>query len=145
MDFEETPLVNWAAFSEARAMLGNDFVRILGYFREDGVKSVAALEEAVRASDAAKLVIPAHTLKGEAYQFGAERLATMAEVIEMTARRCVELHQSPEELIKVIVQLRPAFEESLGLLEKESNPLVQRRAFGRKSHATANSSFGRAS
>ena len=46
--FEEH-LVDWTAFAQARSELGAGFVRILGYFREDGVKSVAAIEEAMRA------------------------------------------------------------------------------------------------
>ena len=136
-------LVNWTDFAQARRELGADFVRILGYFREDGIKSVAGIEEAMRARNAAALVIPAHTLKGEARQFGAERLSLMAEEIETVARRCVEYHESPEELIEQVVALRPAFEETLQLLEKEANPLVPRRpTFGRKADAVGQS-FGR--
>jgi len=140
--FEDAPLVNWSAFADARSALGSDFIRILGYFREDGVKSVAAIEEAMRSRNAAGLVLPAHTLKGESYQFGAERLALLSEKIEMTARRCVELHQEPDELLQDIVGLRALFEESLSLLEKEANPLVERRTFGRR--PVAGSAFGNA-
>lgn len=127
-------LVNWNDFAQSRRELGTGFVRILGYFREDGLKSVVAIEEAMRSRNAAALVIPAHTLKGEARQFGAERLALMAEEIETVARRCVEYHESPEELIEQVVALRPTFEETLKLLDAEANPLVTRRpaAFGRK-------------
>ncbi|HKR16634.1 Hpt domain-containing protein [Rhizorhapis sp.] len=129
----QNALVNWTDFAQARRELGAGFVRILGYFREDGIKSVAAIEEAMRSRNAAALVIPAHTLKGESRQFGAERLSLMAEEIETVARRCVEYHESPEELIEQVVALRPAFEETLQLLEKESNPLVARRpTFGRR-------------
>src|SRR3546814_9589472 len=86
--------------------------------------------------NAPALVIPAHTLKGEARQFGAERLSLMAEEIEMIARRCVEHHESPEELIEQVVALRPTFDETLQLLENEANPLVPRRpVFGRKAGA----------
>ncbi len=72
-------LVNWDAFAQSRAELGASFVRILGYFREDGVKSVAQIEEAMRAHNATAMVIPAHTLKDESRQFGADldRLAGM--------------------------------------------------------------------
>ncbi|MEZ5708417.1 MAG: Hpt domain-containing protein [Blastomonas sp.] len=145
MAFENSPLVNWSAFGDARSMLGADFVRILGYFREDGEKSVLAIEDAQRHGKSAQLVIPAHTLKGESYQFGAERLAAVAEHIEMTARRCVEQHQSPEELLEHVVGLRELFLESIKLLEKEANPLVERRGgFGRKPVGHAMTSFGRA-
>ena len=66
-------LVDWNEFRATRTQLGAAFVRILGYFREDGIKSVAAIEEAMRARSAGGLVMPAHTLKSEARQFGAER------------------------------------------------------------------------
>ena len=46
MSFEGSTLVNWQAYAQARSELGAGFVRILGYFREDGVKSVTALEQA---------------------------------------------------------------------------------------------------
>lgn len=126
-------LVDWDEFRATRAQLGAAFVRILGYFREDGIKSVAAIEEAMRARDARGLVMPAHTLKSEARQFGAERLGALAEDIEMFARSCVESRISPDEYLPRVVNLRPLFEETLGALEREANPLVQRRpvSFGR--------------
>ena len=43
MSFEGSTLVDWRAYSAARAELGAGFVRILGYFREDGIKSVEAV------------------------------------------------------------------------------------------------------
>lgn len=130
----QNALVNWNEFSQTRRELGTGFVRILGYFREDGIKSVAAIEEAMRSRNAAALIIPAHTLKGESRQFGADRLSMIAEEIETVARRCVEYHESPEELIEQVVALRPTFEETLKLLDAEANPLVARRpaTFGRK-------------
>lgn len=126
-------MVDWAAFSRARAELGANFVRILGYFREDGVKSVSQIEAAMRAQNAAALVIPAHTLKGDARQFGAEPLGDLAESIEVLARDCVEKHEPPSEALELVVQLRPLFEATLALLERDANPLVARRpAFGKR-------------
>jgi histidine phosphotransfer protein HptB len=135
--FEGSTLVNWTDFQRARAARGAGFVRILGYFREDGIKSVAAIEAAMRAGNSAALVIPAHTLKGESRQFGAEPLGDLAETIEMHARLCVERHQTPEQALEHVVQLRPLFDATLALLEREANPLVERRApavggFGRR-------------
>lgn len=126
-------LVDWNEFRATRTQLGAAFVRILGYFREDGIKSVAAIEEAMRARDARGLVMPAHTLKSEARQFGAERLGALAEDIEMFGRHCVEAQVSPEEYLPRVVTLRPLFEQTLEALEREANPLVQRRpsTFGR--------------
>ncbi len=134
VSFGDAALVDWSAFSRARSELGANFVRILGYFREDGIKSVDTIESAMRAGNAAALVIPAHTLKGESRQFGAEPLADLAETIEMIARDCVESHDEPSQALEHVVQLRPMFEATLGLLEREANPLVARRpaAFGRR-------------
>jgi HPt (histidine-containing phosphotransfer) domain-containing protein len=142
---QQTELVNWTDFSRSRAELGAAFLRILGYFREDGAKSIHAVEEAFRARNAAALVTPAHTLKGESAQFGAYRLSAMAEEIEMTARRCVETHESPDELIETVVALRPCFTETMALLDRDANPLVARRpaTFGRRVETPAGT-FGRA-
>jgi len=136
VSFEGSTLVDWPAFARARSELGAGFVRILGYFREDGVKSVAAIEAAMRGANAAAMVIPAHTLKGEARQFGAEPLADLAETIETIARDCVELQDTPELALEHIARLRGVFEQTLTLLEREANPLVARRpnagGFGRR-------------
>ena len=126
-------LVNWDAFAQSRAELGASFVRILGYFREDGVKSVSQIEDAMRSQNAAAMVLPAHTLKGESRQFGADPLAEIAEMIETIARDCVESRDTPEKALEHVVKLRPLFEATLTLLEREANPLVERRpAFGRR-------------
>ena len=120
-------LIDWKAFGETRSLLGAGFVRILGYFLEDGTKSVAAIEEAMRLKDSAKLVMPAHTLKGEAWQFGANRLALLAEEIEVAARHYVEIQIDPSELVEKVVRLRPLFEATVSALEAETSPLVERR------------------
>jgi histidine phosphotransfer protein HptB len=125
-------LVNMDMLRAVRTQLGGNFVRILGYFREDGTKAVATIEAAMRDRNATALILPAHTLKGEARQFGANELALLAEDIETFARRCVEHHQSPEEYLPKVVQIRPMFEATLTILERETSPLMQRRpSFGR--------------
>lgn len=145
MPYEQTDLVDRTEFARARAELGSAFMRILGYFREDGVKSISAIEDAFRARSAAALVTPAHTLKGESLQFGAFRLSLMAQDIEMTARRCVEMHEAPDELIETVVALRPCFTETMAVLDRDANPLATRRpaTFGRRVDTPA-PGFGRA-
>ncbi|OYY91585.1 MAG: histidine phosphotransferase [Sphingomonas sp. 28-66-16] len=126
-------MVDWAAFTQARSELGAGFVRILGYFQEDGIKSVEVIEAAMRAGNAAALVLPAHTLKGEAHQFGAEPLAMAAERIETIARSCVETRDTPDAALTDVVGLRQLFEQTLALLQREANPLVERRqGFGKR-------------
>ena len=83
------PLVNWESFQQARSELGANFVRILGYFREDGIKSVDRIEDAMRSHNATAMVIPAHTLKGESRQFGADPLADLAETFEFLLEHAI--------------------------------------------------------
>lgn len=137
-------LINWTAFAETRGLLGPAFVRILGYYREDGMKSLVAIEEAMRLRDSAKMVMPAHTLKGESWQFGAEKVGALAEEIEVAARYYVEIHQDPSDLVEKVAALRPAFETTLAALESEVSPLVDRKAAGLKQRsAFGGSSLGR--
>ena len=125
-----------------RFELGANFVRILGYFREDGEKSVAVIEDAMLREDAAAIVLPAHTMKAEARQFGAEPLADLAEQIEFACRRALESHLFPGDILPQVAKLRPLYLDTMALLEEETNPLAQRRggAFGKK---PSNEEFGR--
>ena len=137
-------IVDWAYFEKSRAELGPGFIRILGYFREDGAKSVARIEQAMREQDTVALVIPAHTLKGESRQFGAAPLADVAERIEDVARSCIETHRFPDELVPDVVELRRMFNLTVELFEKATNPLMTRAqvgGFGRR--APSNQEFGR--
>ncbi|MGP1353286.1 MAG: Hpt domain-containing protein [Parasphingopyxis sp.] len=142
VSFEKDDLVDWTEFEAVREELGADFARILRYFHEDGVKSVEAVEQAMRQRISAALVMPAHTLKGEALQFGARPLSEIAEKIEMTARHLVEIQQTPEELVPDAARLRPIFEATMASLEEATNPLVQRHREAEEP-AVANQKFGR--
>jgi len=140
---EARDVVDWAHFEKSRAELGPAFIRILSYFKEDGVKSISQIEQAMHEQSTTALVIPAHTLKGEARQLGAEPVAKLAELIETTARLCVETHRFPDELVPQVVELRKLFNETVEKFEKATNPLVQRApptGFGRKVN---NQGFGR--
>lgn len=125
--YMDTKLLDMHGFAQARQELGGGFVRLLGYFREDGEQSVGAIERAMRNHDAVALILPAHRLKGESRQFGADRLGDMAEKIEMVARRCVEYREDPDELLETVVALRNCFVDTMDELERNTNPLMQRR------------------
>ena len=143
MGSDDLQIVDWMLFEKSRAELGAGFIRILSYFREDGAKSVAKIEEAMHDQNTAALVIPAHTIKGEARQFGAEPLAEIAELIESTARLCVETRRFPDELVPEVVELRKLFDRTVELFDKATNPLLTRApqaGFGRKVN---NQNFGR--
>ncbi len=142
---DEPDIVDWAHFERSRKELGAGFIRILSYFREDGAKSLSQIESAMREQNTAALVLPAHTLKGEARQLGAEPLAAIAELIESTARFCLESRRFPDELISDVVQLRQLFDRTVELFDKATNPLLSRArpaatGFGRK---VGNQEFGR--
>ena len=142
---DDTPedIIDWEAFQSARSELGAEFIRILGYFRDDGTKAVDAIEAAVRANNAVAIVMPAHTLKGDARQFGADGLGDLAEIIETHARQCIEWGHEPDGAIEHVVKLRPLFVETMDVFDKEINPLVERRGFGKKAALVTNQSFGR--
>ena len=142
---DDQDIVDWVHFERSRSELGPGFIKILGYFREDGAKSLGQIEQAMREQNTAALVIPAHTLKGESRQLGAEPLAKIAELIETTARFCVESRRFPDELVKDVVELRKTFERTVELFDKATNPLLSRArpgpaGFGRKA---TNQNFGR--
>ena len=140
---EARNIVDWVHFEKSRAELGPGFIRILTYFKEDGTKSIADIEQAMHNHNTAALVLPAHTLKGESRQLGAEPIAKIAELIETTARLCVETHRFPDELIPQVVELRRLFEQTVEMFDKATNPLVSRTGpagFGRK---VTNQGFGR--
>ena len=140
---EARNIVDWAFFEKSRTQLGPGFIRILTYFKEDGQKSVAQIEQAMRDQNTAALVLPAHTLKGESRQLGAEPLAKIAELIESTARFCVESRRFPDELVPEVVELRRLFGRTVELFDKATNPLLTRTpasSFGRKA---SNQNFGR--
>ncbi len=136
-------IVDWVHFEKSRAELGPGFIRILSYYREDGAKSVAAIEQAMHSQDTVALVIPAHTLKGESRQFGAEPLATVAELIEQTARICIETHRFPDELVPDVVKLRKLWNETIQLFEEATNPLQKRAGVGGFGKKVTNQGFGR--
>ena len=143
MTDEARDIVDWAYFEKNRTELGPGFIRILNYFKEDGTKSIAQIEQAMRDENTAALVLPAHTLKGESRQLGAEPVAKIAELIETTARFCIEAHRFPDELIPEVVELRRLFNETVALFEKATNPLVTRNSPGGFGRKVNNQGFGR--
>ena len=143
MDDQLPNIVDWAHFERSRAELGPGFIRILSYFREDGAKSIEQIELAMRQENTVALVLPAHTIKGESRQLGAEPLAKVAELIESTARFCVESHRFPDELVPQVVELRRLFDATVEQFDRATNPLKTRpgqTGFGRK---VGNQGFGR--
>ncbi len=119
-------LIDWHQFRHAREALGPNFWRTLIYLRDEGSKCIGAIETALRRHDAVGIIGPAETLKSEAFQMGAKRVAEIAEQVEMEARDCVEMHDTPDLLIESVVALRQAFTETVEALQKDISPLMVR-------------------
>lgn len=118
--------IDWTAFEAARARFGADFIRQLGFLREDGEGAVDEIEVAMRNCSAVRLVKPAGTLKDGAYDFGAEALGEAAERIELMGLHCVQTREEPDEVLPLVASLRALFERTLDALEKASSPLLQK-------------------
>lgn len=119
-------IIDEEAFALCRARLGSNFVRVLGYLRDDGLKSVAVVEEAMRMGDAVAMIGPAETIKTDAFDLGAIALAETAEHIEMSARDCVEWRQAPDNLLESVVALRHIFSKTVTVLTQATSPLSVR-------------------
>lgn len=134
-------VIDWAEFSRMRAELGANFVRILGYFREDGEKAVNEITTAMQARDSAAMVLPAHKLKAEARQFGAELLGTLAEEIEDAGRHALETRLFPDHILPQVARMKPLYQQTIVALEEATNPLQNRRPG--PGRGPSNQEFGR--
>ena len=123
----DSDIIDWEVFMAARSAMGPGFIRILTYFREDGETAIGRIEDAMRRRDTVALVRPAQTLEEGARELGAEPLAELAGKIEDTARRSIEMRSVPDELIPAVARLRTLYNRTVALVEKEINPLVERR------------------
>ncbi len=124
----EQSAIDWEAYEAARVRFGADFVRVLGYLREDGEQAVVTIETAMRAGDPAALVRPAGTLKDAAYDVGAEALGEVAERIESLGLHCVQRQQEPDEALPMVAGLAALFQTTMAALESSSSPLQRKRS-----------------
>ncbi len=127
MAFGDLPVIDWARFAQARSQVGSGFLRVLGYLRDDGSKSLGAIEDALRGRNPMAMIGPADLLKTDAIQVGALSVAELAEDVEYAARDCVEWHQSPDGMVEQVLALRSAFDQTVILMDREVNPLSVRR------------------
>ena len=117
----ESGPIDVATLDALRLALGPDFARQLGFFREDGAKSLVAIEEAVRARSAIAMVRPAYSLGEDASEFGAVRLAALVARIEAAARGGVADGTFPLEAVEDVLKLRSTFNAALAALMAETS------------------------
>lgn len=119
--------IDWATLNHTRKHFGANFFRHFGYFTQDGPRSVQAIEDAMRAMNAAKMVLPANRLAEDAFLFGAIALGGLAESIESQAQRCVSEHVTPDAMLRDVLTLRPLYFTTVARLEREVSPLLRRK------------------
>lgn len=119
MPFHHLPLLNEPQLAAARRELGPAFPAILGYFRQDGLICLGAIENAMRDGNPTAMVRPAHKLKGDSRQLGAECLGELAFHLEMSARRCIEERLPlPDSIAQEVPLLRPLFHDTTVQIER---------------------------
>lgn len=119
MPHHHLPLIKDTDLASARRELGTALPRILGYYQQDGISLIASIEAAMHKRDAAAMVLPAHSLKGESRQLGVGRLAEQLLHLEMTARQCIEDREAlPDALAGDVQSLRALFHETISYLQR---------------------------
>ena len=106
-----------AVLAELLEAVGDDpaFVdELVDTFLAEAPGFMAAIDGAVQAGDAGRLLVPAHTLKGNAATIGAERLAEVSRTLEERARNAdldgadVDAAEARAELERAVTALDAA-------------------------------------
>jgi len=110
-------VLDQAALDNLLEMVGGDpdFVdELVDTFLEDAPVQLAQLQLAVSAGDAAAVVRPAHTLKGNGASIGARAVETISRSIEEQARagNLDGMGEQVAALVAAIAELRPALDEA---------------------------------
>lgn len=104
-------------YRELRESVGDAFSRMIEVFLEDAPKYIDGVELALAEGDAAALRNSAHSLKGSARNFGANRLAAAAYSLEELGR-----DGRAEDTEGLLPHLREEFRQVRNVLEHEVRP-----------------------
>ena len=81
------PVIDKATFEELKQMSGADFINeLIDAFLEEAPKMIQSMQTAVAAGDVESFRRNAHSLKSNAYTFGAPELAALAKELELLAK-----------------------------------------------------------
>jgi HPt (histidine-containing phosphotransfer) domain-containing protein len=89
MSTDDTPTLDTNVLAALSESVGGDdaFVAdLVETYLADGAAQLAAIDEAIRSSEAEALVRPAHTLKSSSRTVGANRLGELSRQIEILGR-----------------------------------------------------------
>jgi HPt (histidine-containing phosphotransfer) domain-containing protein len=78
---------------------------VIGIFLEDAPRLITVIEKSLEEDDLEKLAITAHSLKGAARNFTAEKLAEFATLIEFAGKR-----GAPSKIPEYLLNLKKEFE-----------------------------------
>lgn len=101
------------ALTDLRAMVGDDpelYAELLDTFLSDADQYLAELDAAASPDDAPAMVRPAHSLKSNAMNVGAHRLAELSRALEADARSG-SVAAPPDRVAEIraeLEQVRPA-------------------------------------
>jgi diguanylate cyclase (GGDEF)-like protein len=113
---EGAPL-HYEAFTELRESIGEAFPKMIEVFLEDLPVYLDTLAKAIEESNAKALADAAHSIKGSARNFGAERLALMAKRLEELGRNA-----RTEGAGGLLKELESESESVVTLLQHEVRP-----------------------
>lgn len=120
--------INWQILRKTQNRFGNHFFMHFGYFITESPGAIQKIEDAMRANNAAKMVLPANRLAEDAFLFGAIALGELAETVEHKAQECVTKRTTPEILKQDICKLPLLYHTSISRIEREISPLVHRKS-----------------
>lgn len=109
------PVIDKATFEELKQMSGADFINeLIDAFLEDAPHMVQNMQIAAPAGDVDSLRRDAHSLKSNAYTFGATELGALAKELEMMAKennldlgnRFAVLEEALEKVLQELKGLR---------------------------------------
>ena len=142
MTDDRADIVDWALFEKNRAELGPGFIKIISYFREDGAKSVAQIEQAMREENTVGLVFRPTPSRASLRQLGAEPLAKIADSSNSPRACAWKPSASPTSSCRKSSRCA-ACSQTVALFDKATNPLVTCAAPGGFGRRVANQDFGR--
>ncbi len=109
--------LHYEAFAELRESIGEAFPKMIQVFLEDLPAYLNTLAKAVEECNAKALADAAHSIKGSARNFGADRLALIAKRLEDLGRNART--EGAEDLLK---ELQSESESVVALLQHEVRP-----------------------
>jgi len=106
--------MNLSKFNEIKALLGDDFTKLLDVYRADTTHRLEEIEYAIEAMDFMKIRHLSHAMKSSSANIGAEEVSAIAATIEHAAKE-----EIAETVSDSIEGLKKAIEEAIQIMNNE--------------------------